>query len=74
LKIRYRASRTVTSMNCIEFSKTPTYNEKSALLKFGVFQQNVCHEALKKQEVTESVVTLAEMEVGPPEPPCRGRL
>jgi hypothetical protein len=27
-------------MNCIEFSKKPTYSEKSALLKFGVFQHN----------------------------------
>jgi hypothetical protein len=74
VEICYRASRAVTSMNSVEFCKKPTYSEKSARLKFGVFQQNVCHEALKKQEVTESVVTLAEMEVGPPEPPCRGRL
>jgi hypothetical protein len=40
LKVRYRASRAVISMNCIEFSKKPIYSEKSALLKFGVFQQN----------------------------------
>ena len=28
----------------------------------------------EEKEVFESVVTLAEMEVGPPKPPCRGRL
>jgi hypothetical protein len=30
----------VTSMNSVEFCKKPTYSEKSARLKFGVFQQN----------------------------------
>ena len=40
MKVRYRASLAVTSINCTEFPKTLTYNEKSALLKFGVFQQN----------------------------------
>ena len=28
----------------------------------------------EEKEVFESVVTLREMEAGPPEPPCRGRL
>ena len=28
----------------------------------------------EEKEVFESVVTSGEMEVGPPEPPCRGRL
>jgi hypothetical protein len=28
----------------------------------------------EEKEVFESVVTLAEMEAGPPKPPCRGRL
>jgi hypothetical protein len=28
----------------------------------------------EEKEVFESVVTLGEMEVGPPKPPCRGRL
>ena len=27
-------------MNSVEFCKKPTYSEKSARLKFGVFQQN----------------------------------
>jgi len=40
LKIRYRASRAVTSKNSIEFSRKPTYIEKLVLIKIGVFQQN----------------------------------
>jgi hypothetical protein len=38
-------------MNCIEFSKKPTYSEKSALLKFGVFQQNRPTTAIRFAEI-----------------------
>ena len=43
-------------------------------LKLGFETACVPRGTNEEEEVFESVVTPKEMEVGPPKPPCRGRL